>query len=292
MCRDQATEDAEPAMGHRPIPHGPQGTPTVDRARGGTGRFTSSGPLARVLSFKAQFLQHVSVLVAWLEGTLMVGAASALVWPVVAWWWPLVDTGNLLLEGFLYGVGLFASYLLWGLALLLVIAVVRNVFRLSVPAGRHEMRAWSTLRFYLYNVLIMTARYLFLPFTRSTSINVVFYRAMGATIGPRTVINTVHVYDCNLLTLGQDVTIGGSSVVMCHMGQGNDMYIAPVTIEDGASLGEGAIVFPGAHIGAGAVIGAGSVVPRDTEVPPHTKWSGVPIQQVGRGPATQDDAEA
>lgn len=236
-----------------------------------------------MLSSKAQFLQHISVLVAWLEGTLMVAAASALVWPVVAWWWPLADVSNLFLEGFLRGFGLFASYLLWGIALLVVLALVRNVFRLSVPTGKHEMRAWSTLRFYLYNVLLMTARYLFLPFTRSTSINVLFYRAMGATIGPRTVINTVHIYDCNLLTFGEDVTIGGSSVVMCHVGQGNEMYIAPVTIEDGASIGQGAIVFPGAHIGEGAVIGAGSVVPKDTRVPPGTKWSGVPIQEVSSG---------
>lgn len=251
----------------------------------GTGPFFQSSRFGPLLSFKTRFLMHLSYVLAYTIGAALFALATAAVWPFVEWWWPLADLSHPMLEGLARGGFAFATYLLWGLALLAVIAVVRNVTRLSVPTGRFKMRSWSMARFYLYNVLMMMARYFFLFMTRSTRINVAFYRLMGAKIGSRTVINTVHVYDCNLLEMGDDVTIGGSAVVMAHMGQDDDVYIAPVVLEDRASLGQGAIVFPGAHIGEGAVVGAGSVVPRDFEVPAGTKWSGVPIERV------DDDAD-
>lgn len=211
---------------------------------------------------------------------VLIGLATALVWPVAEWWWPYSDLANPVFEGFVKGaLGLF-TYILWGLALLTVIAVIRNITRLSVPKGRYKMRSWAMTKFFIFNLFIMTARYLFLPMTRMTRINILFYRAMGADIGKGCVINSSHFYDCNLVTMGDGSMIGGSAVIMCHMGQGDDAYVEEVVIEDGASIGEGAIVFPGAHIGENAIVGAGSVVPKDFEIPPNSKWSGVPVERV------------
>lgn len=228
----------------------------------------------------AKFLLHITVVAAWAVGVALFAGATAVVWPFALWWWEATDLSNAWLEGAARGALGFATYLLWGLALLTIVVLVRTVSRLSVPAGRFPMRSWAMARFYFYNVLILMARYFFLPMTRTTQVNIAFYRGMGARIGERTVVNTAHVYDCNLLTIGKDVTIGGSAVILCHVGQGNDVYIAPVTIEDGASVGEMAIVMPGVTIGAGAVVGAGSVVPKDSVLPPGSKWAGVPIRRI------------
>jgi len=211
---------------------------------------------------------------------ILIGATTALVWPIAQWWWTAIDGLHVMLRGLAIGSLGFLTYVLWGLTLLAVIALARNVFRISVRQGDYPLRSWEMTQFFIYNLLVMTARYLFLPFTRTTRFNIWFYRAMGADLGRGCVINSAHVYDLNLLTLGDGVVIGGSAVVMAHMGQGDDVYIAPVTMEDGACLGEGAIVFPGAHIGENAVVGAGSVVPADTEIPADTKVSGVPAEPV------------
>lgn len=211
---------------------------------------------------------------------ILIGAATALVWPVAMWWWSALDVANPLLEGFAIGALALFTYILWGLVLLGVIALVRNVTRLSVPKGRYRMRSWQMTKFFIYNLFIMIARYLFLPVTRMTRINILFYRLMGADIGKGVVINTAHVYDLNLITIGDGAMIGGSAVVMCHMGQGDDAYIEEVVLENGASVGEGAIIFPGAHIGENAIVGAGSVVPKDFEIPANSKWSGVPVERV------------
>lgn len=237
----------------------------------------------QVLAFKRLsrlVMYNAPAFLGYTIAAIILGAATALTWPVAVWWFGAVDTSNLLLQGFLYGaLGLF-TYILWGLALLGVIALVRNVTRLSVPKGRYKMRSWHMTKFFIYNLFVMIARYLFLPVTRMTRINILFYRLMGADIGKGVVINTAHVYDLNLITMGHGSMVGGSAVIMCHMGQGDDAYIEEVVVEDGASIGEGAIVFPGAHIGENAIVGAGSVVPKDFEIPPNSKWSGVPVRRV------------
>ncbi len=233
------------------------------------------------MSFARELLQHAAVVFAYAIGTLLFAAATAIVWPFAIWWWHEVSFASRILEGFVRGALIFITYLLWGITLLTVIAIVRNVTRLSVPEGRITMRSWATAQFYIYNILVTFARYFFLAFTRSTTLNVLFYRAMGAKIGRRVIINTVHVYDLNLLTIGDDATIGGSAVVMGHVGAGNRLHLGRVVIGKGASVGESSIVFPGAVIGDGAIVGAGSVVPKDFVIPPGTVWMGVPVKQVG-----------
>jgi acetyltransferase-like isoleucine patch superfamily enzyme len=54
--------------------------------------------------------------------------------------------------------------------------------------------------------------------------------------------------------------------------------IAPVTIEDGAWLGQNAVILSGVTVGAGAVVGANSVVLDD--VPPRTVAVGAPAKVV------------
>jgi len=61
--------------------------------------------------------------------------------------------------------------------------------------------------------------------------------------------------------------------------------IAPVTIEDGAWLGQNAVILPGVTIGAGAVVGANAVVLDD--VPARTVAVGAPARVVRRLPAAE-----
>jgi acetyltransferase-like isoleucine patch superfamily enzyme len=131
----------------------------------------------------------------------------------------------------------------------------------------------------------------------------------GATVGRNPKIwRDVWIDDYSKLTIGADVSMGKSAMLVCIGGVtvGNQVMIAhgaqiisaghripeagesmrfsgltvaPVVIEDGAWIGGGAIILPGVTVGRGAVIAAGAVVTKD--VAPDSIAAGVPATVVG-----------
>jgi len=90
------------------------------------------------------------------------------------------------------------------------------------------------------------------------------------------------------ITIGNDVTIGGNTVVYDTDFHSTDRHVragyadnalantAPVLIDDGAFIGAHITILKGVTIGQNAVIGAGSVVTRS--VPTGEIWAGNPAQ--------------
>jgi acetyltransferase-like isoleucine patch superfamily enzyme len=119
----------------------------------------------------------------------------------------------------------------------------------------------------------------------------------------------VWIDDYRNLTIGSDVSIGKSAMLITHGGVtiGDEVMIAhgaqiisaghripeagstmrfaglelaPITIDDGTWIGAGAIVLPGVRVGRGSIVAAGAVVTRDVE--PGTIVAGVPGEAIGR----------
>jgi galactoside O-acetyltransferase len=135
-------------------------------------------------------------------------------------------------------------------------------------------------------------------------------RWRGARVGLRPKVwRDVWVDDYRKLTIGSDVSIGKSAMLLTHGGltigdevmiahgaqiisaghripeagstmRFSGLEVAPIVIEDGAWIGAGAIVLPGVRVGRGAVVAAGAVVTRDVE--PGTIVAGVPGEAIGR----------
>jgi acetyltransferase-like isoleucine patch superfamily enzyme len=92
------------------------------------------------------------------------------------------------------------------------------------------------------------------------------------------------------ITLGRRVLIARNVYVADHVHAFQDPRravldqgvnrVAPVTIADGAWLGENVVVGPGVRIGTGAVVGANAVVLED--VPDHAVAVGAPARVVRR----------
>ena len=96
------------------------------------------------------------------------------------------------------------------------------------------------------------------------------------------VSTTEFISDPCMITLGDDVTIGGSAHVFCHYGGGGHLVIAPVVIGSGATIGQKATIMGDVTIGEGATILAHSVLLPGTRVGDGELWGGVPARPIPR----------
>ena len=99
----------------------------------------------------------------------------------------------------------------------------------------------------------------------------------------RNVLNWAGLYDPDLTEIGNDVVLGGQSVVAAHSmvirGDGALVYVsAPVKIGDRATIGGEARVGLGCVVGHDAIVEPGAVVEPFTRVPPGEVWGGNPAR--------------
>jgi len=183
-------------------------------------------------------------------------------------------TGNffLILFGFAF------SYFIFGIVLMFVVATVVRLFKIRLMPGTYRIGGKESLIWLLNAGFISLVRFLFLPFTRS-SINIFFYRVLGAKIGKNVIINTTCVYDPHILEIGDNTVIGGDAVIIGHSAEGNKLIVAPIKIGKNVSIGQYTTVLPGAVIEDGAIIGAMSLVPKFKRVK-RGVWGGVPIRRL------------
>jgi hypothetical protein len=191
------------------------------------------------------------------------------IWHAGGWTrWPLL--------GMLAGAGLFA----WGFTLLVVVAA----FNFVLPTRLHPFDGGyftaAAVPWYLHNGLFYLVRYTFLPFITVTPIGIWFLRAMGMRMGKRPRITTENFTDVCMITLGDDVSIGGSAHVFCHYGGAGRLVIAPVTIGSRATIGEKATVMGDVEVGEGATVLAHTVLLPGTRVGARERWGGVPARRI------------
>jgi acetyltransferase-like isoleucine patch superfamily enzyme len=236
----------------------------------------------RLLRRFARVSYHVFVALLLLIAASALGVALA---PAV-WVWRLAATWasgmNALFTYLVCGLGLSAAFFTFGFALLLVVPVYNFVLPTRVKPFKGGYYTIHAMPWVLHNVLFYLVRYTFLPFVTLTPFGVAFLKAMGMTIGRHSFINTEFISDPRLIVLGDDVTLGGSVRLFAHYGGGGNLVIAPVIIEDRATVGVGATIMGDVRIGKGAVILPHSALLPGSRVGEGETWGGIPARPIPR----------
>lgn len=175
-------------------------------------------------------------------------------------------------------LGLGASFFIFGIALMVLVSLLRIVFRLSLREGEYHILSWGCVRWALANALQLVVSAVFMDFILLTPFANLFFRMMGARVGRNAQINSKFCADLSLLELGDDAVIGGHATVICHSFERHRLILKKVRIARKAIIGLNAVVLPGCDIGEGALIAAGAVLGKGTVVPPHSVYSGVPAE--------------
>jgi acetyltransferase-like isoleucine patch superfamily enzyme len=218
-----------------------------------------------------------------LLGQLLVGLliGLALVPSVlfVRWVWVQLP-GDTFFDVLLLCLAVGLGFVIFGNALLLVIILVRNVFRIRNRERRGKVFSVESIGNALYNLLLHVASLYYLPVLKSTYFNLWFYRAMGAKIGKGTLIATHRLWDVDLIEIGEDCLIGGNSSIAAHYAQGSRGRLRRVRIGNRVTIGANTSVMPGVVIEDDVTVGSNSLVPLGVHLKSGGIYLGVPVQRV------------
>lgn len=188
----------------------------------------------------------------------------------------------------LFGLSLGLGYLVFGLSFLLLIVLFRHATFFRAQAGDYPYVSIYALRWAMVGSLVGLAKVLILRHLLGMPALNQFYRLMGARIGREVVINTCHLFDFDLLEIGDGSLLGGDCVVIGHVGESGMLRLRRVSIGRGCTIGQSSVVFPGATMEDGTVLGALSLLPKDRTLPAGTRWGGNPLVEIAHGTAHDD----
>jgi len=183
-----------------------------------------------------------------------------------------------LLLAFALGIG----YLIFGLAYLVLVIVMRHLIRFRSREGDYPFISSYAIRWAFLGSLVGLAKILILDHIKGMPVLNAFFRMMGARIGRNVLINTSNIFDFDLIEIGDDAFIGGDAVIIGHVGERGLLRIRPVRIGARCTVGQSSVVFPGATMDEGSVLGALSLLPKGKTLPAGTVWGGNPLREIHR----------
>ena len=183
-------------------------------------------------------------------------------------------------QALLFCLSLGLAFVLFGNTLLLLIVIVRTLFRIRSQEQRGRLFSAAALGSVLYNLLLSLAAFFYLPLLRSSILIIWFYRGMGARIGTGTVIATTRLWDCDLIEIGENCMIGGNASIAAHVINGSRGRLHRVRIGNSVTIGANSSIMPGVVIEDDVIVGANSLVPQGMHLEKGRVYLGVPVRKV------------
>ncbi len=180
----------------------------------------------------------------------------------------------------LLGLAIVVCYFTYGAALILIAPLLNLVLGGRLKPIKAPAVSFKSIPWYVHAALTLIVRYTILEIITPTPYQQLYYRLMGMKIGRKVWINSAAIADPSLISLEDNVTIGGSASLMAHYAQGGNLVIEPVRICQGATIGMRAIIMGGVEVGARAKVLAGSFVLPNTKIPPGETWGGIPARKL------------
>lgn len=187
-----------------------------------------------------------------------------------------------LLHWIILGFGLALCFFVFGFALLMVAPIYNWLLPTRVKPFKGGYYSLKAVPWFLHNGLFYLVRFTFLPFVTLTPFGIWFLKAMGMKLGRHAFINTEYISDPQLITLGDDVALGGSVRIFAHYAGHGNLTVAPVTIGDRATIGLAATVMGDVQVGSDATILAHSVLLPGSRIGEGETWGGVPAKPISR----------
>ncbi|MBI5397076.1 MAG: amino acid adenylation domain-containing protein, partial [Verrucomicrobia bacterium] len=163
--------------------------------------------------------------------------------------------------------------------LLLAFVVVKWLVIGRYKAGEHPLWGLYYFRWWLVNTVQSAIP---ITYLNGTPLLNPYLRLLGAKIGRNVFLGTDNFTAFDLLTIGDDTSIGlDASGAGCHVENGR-LIIGPVTIGNGCYVGTRSMVRENAVIEDGAALEDLSMLPAGGRIPRGERWAGSPARPAGQ----------
>ena len=210
-------------------------------------------------------------------GACIAPAAALVLWACLRFLAPTVLAGTFPGLGVLVLFCLFlgaAAFVFFAFGLLLMGTIIR-LLSLGVKPGRHDAASLPVLLWMVLNGVFTLAWRIILPLVPMTPVSMMFHRLSGCRIGKNVWINTNHLIDSYMISIGDNTLIGGDAVLSPHVYEGGKLLIQRITIGKNCLIGGHAYISPGVTVGDGSVIGIRAYVRKGRQIPPGTRITSV-----------------
>jgi len=180
------------------------------------------------------------------------------------------------------------AYILFAVALMVLSATVTRLFGWRTPRDAQLPIAdldWPLLDWGRYVISTHVVRMLAGSPFRATPVWTAYLRLNGARVGRGAFVNSLALFDHNLLEIGDGAVIGSDVHMSGHTVERGVVKTAAVRIGDKVTIGVESVIEIGAEIGDGAQVGALSFVPKFARLEPGRTYVGIPVRALEDSPA-------
>ena len=223
-----------------------------------------------------------------------IGSGILLLYTIVLWGLPVAPalavfdfitdlalTDSQGLNYIVYGLTIGVCFMVYILSLLFFSGMSQRIIHVRIPEDKivDNLESWNTVRWAICAHLHRCTHPVLVHTIPSPICNA-YYRLAGAKIGKKVQINTINLNDPSAVTIGDNVVIGGRSVINGHLVEKGQLVLARVHLEKGCLIGAGTTIQPGVRIGEGAVIATNGLVGKWKHIPAGEVWAGLPVKQI------------
>lgn len=184
-----------------------------------------------------------------------------------------------------FGLGLFHGVLTVAATAMLSLytsAVALRFFLYLFPLKAGVIEVGSRDEF-IYHVYTLFHLIIFHPLIKTGILPVPFmrgiYTLLGAKLGDNTHPTGI-LFDPGFITLGKNCIVGQNAILIPHVLEGNKLEYHTIKMGNNVTIGASSVVLAGTTVGDNVIIAAGSVVPKHTHIPAGQIWGGVPAKVI------------
>lgn len=146
-------------------------------------------------------------------------------------------------------------------------ATAIRLLSLGIRPGRYPAVSLTTLRWLVFSGVFTISLRTVLPLVPVSFVTNLYFRIVGCRMGRNVKLNTSQLNDAYLLTIGDNVIVGGQTDVSCHLFEHDHLILRPITIGADTLIGAHSYISPGVTIGRGCLIGLYSYIRAGRTIP-------------------------